>query len=192
MIHKRIIRFLSAALCLLMTTTSCDRTRNDKGYEYFPDMAHSLAYESYTENPNFPDGNTMQIPPENTVSREIEVHPYPASPEGRAEAAAALSNPLESTAENIAEGERQYNIFCSGCHGISGNGEGHLYTSKRYAVKPASLISEKMMAAPEGDIYHVISAGYQVMGAHGHMIRPADRWKIAMFVKRELQGNTLK
>jgi len=30
------------------------------------------------------------------------------------------------------------------------------------------------------------------MGAHGQMIRPDDRWRIAMFVKNELQANTLK
>jgi hypothetical protein len=30
------------------------------------------------------------------------------------------------------------------------------------------------------------------MGAHGQMIRPEDRWKIAMFVKNELQANTAK
>ena len=179
-----------AAIGLLLTTTSCDRSRNDKGYEYFPDMAHSLAYETYAENPNFADGNTMREPAENTIPREIMPYTYPNTPEGRALAAAELVNPLEASPENLLKGKEQYKIFCESCHGTLGDGNGHLFTSKRYAIKPASLLSEKMMAAPESDIFHVISAGYQVMGAHAHMIRPDDRWRIAMFVKNELQANT--
>lgn len=189
MIKKRTITALAAVCGILLLGTSCDRTRNDKGYEYFPDMAHSLTYETYAENPAMPDNHAMRLPAENTISREIVPYPYPGTPEGRIQAAAELKNPLEPTAENISKGKELFKVFCQGCHGELGNGEGYLYTSGRYAIKPASLVSEKMLAAPDADIYHVISAGFNVMGAHGHMIRPADRWKIAMFVKNELQSN---
>lgn len=190
MISKKSIPAL--ALSILFMGSSCDRTRNDKGYEYFPDMGHSLAYETYAKNPAMSDSLAMRLPAANTISREVMPYPYPATIEGRALAAAELVNPLEVSPENIKKGKEQYTVFCKGCHGDLGNGEGFLYTSGRYAIKPASLLSEKMLNAPEGDIYHVISAGFNVMGAHGHLIRPEDRWKIAMFVKNELQSNTVK
>ena len=189
---NRINRASIAALCILITAVSCDRSRNDKGYEYFPDMTHSLAYETYAPNPNFGDSMTMRLPAENTISREIMPYPYPNTPEGRALAAVELSNPLELTEDHLKAGKEKYAIFCRNCHGALGDGNGYLHTSGRYAIKPASLLSEKMLAAPESDIFHVITAGYQVMGAHGQMIRPEDRWKIAMFVKNELQANTVK
>jgi mono/diheme cytochrome c family protein len=189
MIRKKINTAFAAAIGILLLGTSCDRTRNDKGYEYFPDMAHSLAYETYAVNPAMADSLAMRLPAENTISREVMPYPYPGTPEGRLQAAAELINPLLSTPENISRGKEQYTIFCSGCHGELGNGEGFLYTSGRYAIKPASLLSEKMMVMPDADIYHVITAGYNVMGAHGHMIRPDDRWKIAIYVKNELQRN---
>lgn len=192
MIIKRSISALIAAFGILLMGTSCDRTRNDKGYEYFPDMVHSLAYETYAANPAMADSHAMRLPAENTISREIMPYPYPATIEGRTQAAAELVNPLEASAENIQRGKEMFVIFCQGCHGETGNGDGYLYTSGRYSIKPASLLSEKMVAAPEGDIYHVISVGFNVMGAHGHMIRPADRWKIAMFVKNELQNKIVK
>jgi mono/diheme cytochrome c family protein len=192
MIKKKTITALFAVCGILLLGTSCDRTRNDKGYEYFPDMAHSLTYETYAENPAMPDNHVMRLPAENTISREVVPYPYPGTPEGRILAAAELKNPLDPTAENISRGKELFTIFCQGCHGELGNGEGYLYTSGRYAIKPASLVSEKMLAAPDADIYHVISAGFNVMGAHGHMIRPVDRWKIAMFVKNELQSNPVK
>ena len=61
------------------------------------------------------------------------------------------------------------------------------FTSGKYTYPPASLISEKMLAAPDGDIYHVITAGFGIMPEHGSMIRPDDRWKIALYIKNELQ-----
>jgi mono/diheme cytochrome c family protein len=155
-------------------------------------MAHSLAYETYATNPAMADSHAMRLPAANTISREMIPYAYPNTPEGRLQAAAELVNPLEATPENIARGKEQFTIFCIGCHGELGNGEGYLFTSGRYPIKPASLISEKMLAMPDGDIFHVISAGYNTMGAHGHMIRPDDRWKIAMYVKNELQKNTVK
>ncbi len=192
MTTKQINRSLFAAICLLLIGSSCDRSRNDKGYEYFPDMAHSLAAETYTINPNFADSLTMRVPAEKTIPREMVPYPYDNSPESRALAASTLVNPLEPDAKNLEIGKEQYRIFCSGCHGLTGDGNGFLFTSKRYAIHPASLISEKMLAAPDADIFHVITAGFQVMGAHGQLIRPDDRWRIAMFVKNELQANTLK
>jgi len=192
MIIKKSITALTAALGILLLGSSCDRTRNDKGYEYFPDMVHSLTYETYAINPAMGDSSAMRLPAENTISREMIPYAYPATIEGRTQAAAELVNPLEATPENLARGKEMFTVFCQGCHGELGNGDGHLYTSGRFSIKPASLLSEKMLAAPEGDIYHVISVGFNVMGAHGHMIRPADRWKIAMYVKKELQNKTVK
>ncbi|MBK6965884.1 MAG: cytochrome c [Bacteroidales bacterium] len=191
MIRKKLITALAALFGILLLGTSCDRTRNDKGYEYFPDMVHSLAYETYAVNPAMADSQAMRLPAENTISREIIPYAYPNTPEGRLQAAAELINPIEATPENIKRGKEQFNIFCLGCHGELGNGDGYLFTSGRFAIKPASLISEKMLAMPDADIYHVISVGFNTMGAHAHMIRPDDRWKIALFVKNELQKNTV-
>lgn len=192
MISKNILSALAAAIAILFLGTSCDRTRNEKGYEYFPDMGHSLAYETYATNPAMADSLAMRLPAANTISREVMPYPFPATMEGRAQAAAELVNPFEASPENIARGKEQFAIFCKNCHGELGNGEGFLYTSGRYSIKPASLISEKMLAAPVADVYHVISVGFNVMGAQGSLIRPEDRWKIAMFVKNELQSNTVK
>lgn len=184
--RKKILFFI-AALSIIIINSSCDRTRNDKGYEYFPDMAHSLAYETYAPNPVAKAGESMLLPAPNTVPMEMEPYMYDATPESRDLAARELVNPITLTEDALIRGKDQYKIFCAHCHGDAGNGEGFLYTSGRYAIKPASLVSEKMLASNEADIYHVITVGYQTMGPHGHMIRPADRWMIAMYVRNELQ-----
>ncbi len=36
-----------------MSLSSCNRDRNNPGWDYFPDMFYSTAYETYSKNPNF-------------------------------------------------------------------------------------------------------------------------------------------
>ncbi|MEI6576183.1 MAG: c-type cytochrome [Bacteroidota bacterium] len=167
--------------------TSCDRSRNDKGYEYFPDMAHSLAYETYSPNPNYKDGKTEQAPVAGTVSREMVPYPYPNTPEGRTQAGLELKNPYQINAKTLEQGKNLFTVFCKNCHGDQGNGDGYLFTSGRFPVKPADFHSERVMGLPAGEIYHVITNGYNVMGPHGAQIKPDDRWKVVLYVQHELQ-----
>lgn len=181
----------SAGLAILLSAFglySCDRTRNDKGYEYFPDMAHSLAYETYSANPNFEDGSTMRTPPEGTVPRGQLPYEYPATLEGRTQAGLELQNPLEPLPEVIERGKELYTVFCSNCHGTLGDGKGDLFTSGKYPIPPKSLITEEFKAKPQGETFHVITRGWGVMGSHAAQIKPEDRWKIVTYVEKELQG----
>jgi len=185
---KRLL--LAAVLVLALTLTSCDRTRNQKGYEYFPDMAHSLAFETYTTNKVFANGMTEQMPVAGTIPRGIIPYQYPATPEGRTLAGKELVCPLEVNTDNLANGKILFTRFCIGCHGDDGSGKGHLFTSGKFTIQPASLINERMTVAPIGEVFHVITLGWNTMGAHGPQIRPDDRWRIAMYVKNELQKKT--
>ncbi|MCX6272869.1 MAG: cytochrome c [Bacteroidetes bacterium] len=166
---------------------SCDRTRNDKGYEYFPDMVHSMAYETYSPNPNYKDGKTQQPPVAGTINREIVPYPYSNTEEGRARAGQELSNPFTPTAGNLVAGKEKYTIFCGNCHGEKGDGNGYLFTSKRFPIKPANYLSDRVMNLPAGEIYHVITNGYNTMGAHAAQIVPEDRWKIILYLQHDLQ-----
>lgn len=187
---KKIPFIMTTAISVsVIMLSSCDRTRVQKGYEYFPDMAHSLAYETYAPAPAMKNGITMQMPVSGTIPRGIIPYQFPATPEGRLQAAKELISPFEPTASNLARGKEQYRIFCENCHGVAGDGKGHLFTSGKFTVPPASLVSERMMPAPAGEIYHVITAGWNTMGAHGSQIRPDDRWLIALYIKNAIQKN---
>ncbi len=167
--------------------TACDRTRMDKPLEYFPDMAHSPAYNTYSDNPAMEDGNTMREPVAGTIPRDITPYPYEAGFEGREQAAMHLDNPLNITNAMLTEGKELYRVFCSNCHGLSGDGKGNLHTSGKYIIPPTSLITPEAMAYKPGEVYHVITTGWGVMGAHGSLIRPDDRWKIIAFIENHIQ-----
>jgi mono/diheme cytochrome c family protein len=176
-----------AAIVVILIFGSCDRDRNGTGWEYFNDMAHSSAYETYTANPNFADGKTMRNPVEGTIPLGYQPYLYQKTDEDRTKAGKELVNPFTPTALNIARGKQVFSVFCINCHGDKGDGKGYLFTSGKYPFPPKSLLSEKVRTNPIGEIYHVVSVGFGVMPQHGSQVRPEDRWKVAMYVMEVLQ-----
>ncbi len=134
------------------------------------------------------DNLTMRTPVEGTVPREMVPFPWEKTDEDRIAAGKALVNPLEAKPENLARGKAAYGIFCISCHGPAGRWTG-------ISVIPVSAIpihlptwsDDKVRALKDGEIYHSITVGYGIMGAHGGMIRPEDRWKIILHIRENLQ-----
>jgi mono/diheme cytochrome c family protein len=170
-----------------LLSISCDRSREDRGYEYFPDMSYGIDYKTWSENPALKDGRTMQLPPDGTVPRHMQPYPYPADFEGREMAGRELRNPLALNEDMIHQGHDLYMIFCANCHGEAGDGRGWLHTSGKYVIPPANLLEQRLVNEPSGELYHVISAGWGVMGPHASLITPEQRWKIVAYVENILQ-----
>lgn len=174
-------------LIALVGFSACDRDNNHPGYDYFPDMAYSQAFETNSPHPGFKDGKTMREPVKGTVSRDFVPYPYEKTDQDRVLAGKALINSFSYTADNIQRGKVVYQAYCQICHGETGDGKGFLFTSGKYPFPPASLINDKMKATPDGEVYHVITVGFGIMGAYGSQIRPDDRWKTIMYIRKELE-----
>ncbi len=184
------MKILSSLFVLSILFASCDLNRNQPGYSYFPDMEQSRSYETYSENPVFKDGKTIQPPVENTIPRGSIPYDFVKTDENRKLAGIELVNPYASDSTVKTEGKRLYNIYCWHCHGDKGDGKGFLYTSGKYPFPPGNLLSQKIATNPDGEIFHVISVGFGVMGAHQGQIMPDDRWKIVAYIRQELIGNS--
>jgi mono/diheme cytochrome c family protein len=176
---------------LLLGMSACNRDRNNPGWDYFPDMFYSTAYETNSKNPNFEDGLTMRVPVPGTVPRDYTPFEYTNDPESRILAGKELANPLLTTPENLSRGKVVYTTFCIGCHGIKGEGDGRLFTSGLYPLKPLSVSGAAAEKLKDGEIYHTITLGLRSMGAHGSQIHSDDRWKLVLYI-RKLQDNELK
>ncbi len=188
-------RNINRAVSLLLFSvllSGCDRNRNTPGWDYFPDMFYSTAYETFTKNPNFEDGITMRVPPAGTVPRDFTPFNYTIDPESRVRAGIELTNPVSPTAEALARGKTVYSTFCIGCHGVKGAGDGHLFTSGFYPLKPRLLTGSVADNLKDGEIFHTITLGLGSMGAHGSQIRTEDRWVLVLYIRtlQEEAGNT--
>ena len=162
---------------------SCNNKKNHPGYEYFPEMTYSRSFQTYSENPNFVDSATMRNPVEGTVPREMIPFQYKKTNEDRSAAGVKLHNPVDSTMQNINKGKFLYESFCLHCHGEKGDGMGKLFTEKFYTYKPGVLNGTKIQTIPEGEIYHVICEGFNLMGPHKTILLPDERWKIVHYIQ---------
>lgn len=179
--YQAVILFLVSAIL-----SGCNRDRNNPGWDYFPDMFYSNAYETFSTNPNFKDGMTMRVPVPGTIPRGFKPFNYTIDAESRIKAGKELINPFLSSSEDILKGKKVFTTFCIGCHGISGKGEGFLYTSGLYPIKPRSLTSDNAIKLLDGEIYHSVTLGFGSMGAHGSQISQDERWKMILYI-RQLQ-----
>lgn len=185
--HTALLPLLFLFALMPVFSISCDRDNNHPGYNYYPDMTDSRAFESYTENPNFSNNMTMRKPVEGTVPRGHAPLPYNKDPESRLQAGIDLKNPADTTTQSLDRGLVLYNRFCLQCHGDLGDGKGYLFTAKLYPFPPASLVNDKIYKVPDGEIFHAITYGYGVMSEHGSVIPPDDRWKIVNYIRKTLQ-----
>ena len=88
----------------------------------------------------------------------------------------------------INRGQERYNIFCSPCHAISGNGMGAVMSedySWNRGVRPANLLdlTDKEDICDDGYLYDVITNGKGRMGGYGHQIGIKDRWAIVSYLR---------
>lgn len=180
-------KFIFIALGLIAVLTSCDRRSTERGYSFLPDMQESQAYDTYSENPNFADSMTLRKPVAGTIPREFMPYHLTKTDEDLLIAGKEFINPIENTEENLAKGKLQFERFCVQCHGEKGDGQGFLYTSKKYAYPPANLTLEKTVNRPDGELYHIMNVGYKIMGAHASQLSQEDRWRVVMYVREDLQ-----
>jgi len=102
---------LSLILFAGVLITSCDYNRRATGWDYAGDFINSNAYETYSSNPNFANGRTMQPPVPGTIPRGTMPYQYKKTDEDRALAGKNLVNLLEHNAENLARGKEAYGIY---------------------------------------------------------------------------------
>ena len=179
-------------LALLIGTIFCvflifnsGRDMSRPNVEFMPDMAHSVASESYTRSAVFADGMTLQTPPEGTVARGRLPLRFGTTPEEAQRAGRELTSPVaEDDAAAKARGATGFGVFCHPCHGATGAGDGPVAT--KGFPPPPSMFTEKAVNLADGQIFHIITFGQGNMPAHAAQIPPGQRWEIITHV-RELQ-----
>ena len=81
----------------------------------------------------------------------------------------------------LKRGEQRFNIFCSNCHGLSGDGDGMIVL--RGYRKPPTYHSERLRGTPIGHFFDVATNGFGVMPSYASQIPVADRWAIAAYIR---------
>ncbi len=139
------------------------------------DMARQAKQRPLSPTNFFGDGRSARPLLENTVARGSIADDELAVPKD--------SNrfPLPVTLELLQRGQERYNIFCTPCHGLTGDGNGMI--AQRGFRHPPTYHQERLRRAPTGYYYDVISSGFGVMPDYAAQIPPRDRWAIVAYIR---------
>src|SRR5271156_5253397 len=158
---------LALGVCLL-GFSGCDHTLRQ-------DMANQPRQNPLSPAPFFQDDRSERPAIENTVARgSLEQDALLVPKESNA-------FPLPLTEELLVRGQDRYNIFCSPCPGLQGDGMGMV--TLRGMKHPPSYHQERLRQAPNGYLYDVATNGFGAMYGYSAQIPSRDRWAIIAYVR---------
>ena len=151
-------------------------------------MDYVQRFEAQEPNPFFADGAAMRQPVAGTVARgELRTDENAPFYYGRnADGSYVETIQAPVTASLLERGQERYDIFCTPCHGISGDGRGIVAVGNGglgYGFVVPSYHTDALRAREDGYIYDVIQNGINTMPSYGHEILAADRWAIVAYVR---------
>ncbi len=144
------------------------------------DMHDQPKYKPLGANRFFVDGRDARPIPAGTIARD-ELDDDDSFHSGEAGGAFLDSIPLKVDSKLLNRGRERFDIYCSPCHGRTGDGNGMV--AQRGVKIPANFQTERLREVPPGYIYQVIKNGYGAMGDYGDQVPVNDRWAIVAYVR---------
>ncbi|HLX42268.1 MAG TPA: cytochrome c [Bryobacteraceae bacterium] len=158
-----------SSLILILSLTACRQ-----------DMHNQPRYKPLAATDFFGDGRSARPAVEGTVPRgylRIDQARYT----GKVDSQEVDYFPFEITRADLERGQQRYNINCSPCHSRIGDGNGMVV--RRGFRQAASYHTEKLIKAPVGHFFDVMTNGFGAMPSYGSRIEPDDRWRIAAYIR---------
>jgi mono/diheme cytochrome c family protein len=89
--------------------------------------------------------------------------------------------PVPVTMELLQQGQDRFTIYCTPCHGTTGDGKGVIV--QHGMPQPPSFHTEAMYQAPAGHYFDVITNGFGKMLPYGYRVKPDERWAIVAYIR---------
>jgi len=155
---------------LLVLTSSCRR-----------DMFNQPSSKPLTQNDFFQDNQMASRPVVmHTVARG-HLNEDEAFYTGKIGTNLVTTFPMPITPEILQRGRERYDIYCSVCHGRTGEGNG-MIVQRGFPVPPSYHI-DRLREAPVGHFFDVMTQGYGIMYSYAERVNPEDRWAIAAYIR---------
>lgn len=128
----------------------------------------------------FSDGRAARMTVANTVARgqlREDEHMFA----GRVNGQPATEFPMPVTMDVMERGRERFGVFCQPCHGATGVGNGMIV--QRGFRRPPSYHEERLVNAPVGYFFDVMTNGFGAMQDYSSQVPVADRWAIAAYIR---------
>ena len=169
-----LIRGTGAFACfpLVLATLSLTGCRQD--------MHNQPRYKPLAATGFFGDGRSERPAIEDTVARG-QLHLDQARYTGKLNGKDIDYFPIQITKGDLARGQERFNIYCSPCHGRLGDGHGMVVG--RGLRQPPSYHDPRLVNAPVGHFFDVMTNGYGAMYSYASRVAVDDRWRIAAYIR---------
>jgi len=128
----------------------------------------------------YADGRSARPQVENTVARG-QLHEDAYFSTGMQDGKEGNAMPFPVTMQVLERGQERFNIYCTPCHSRVGNGAGMIV---QRGYRPAgNFHTPRLMAAPLGHFFSVMTNGYGAMPDYKAQVTPEDRWAIVAYIK---------
>ena len=89
--------------------------------------------------------------------------------------------PMPLTDAVVARGRERFNIYCTPCHGVAGDGDGMIV--KRGYKQPVSYHDPRLRNEKAGYFFDVMTRGFGQMPDYAAQVSPKDRWAIVAYIR---------
>jgi mono/diheme cytochrome c family protein len=144
------------------------------------DMHDQPRYKPFAATNFFDDGRSARPTIEDTVARG-QLHLDEARYTGKENGKDITYFPIQITRGDVERGQERFNIFCSPCHGRAGDGHGMIVS--RGLRQPPSYYDQRLVSAPVGHFFDVMTNGYGAMYSYASRVPVDDRWRIAAYIR---------
>jgi mono/diheme cytochrome c family protein len=144
------------------------------------DMHNQPRYKPLAASEFFADHRSERPEVEGTVARghlRIDSARYT----GKFEGEDIDQFPIPITRADIERGRERFNIYCTPCHGRLGDGNGMVVL--RGFRQAASYYNDKLMKAPVGHFFDVMTNGFGAMPSYASRVATDDRWRIVAYIR---------
>ena len=144
------------------------------------DMHQAPRYDPFEESAVFPKGSSAQPLVEGTVARG-HLDDDDLMYTGKVAGEFSTTFPFPITATDLDRGQERFNIYCSPCHGRTGEGNGMVV--QRGLKQAANYHVDRLRQMPVGYFFYVMSNGFGAMPDYRAQVSVADRWRIVAYIR---------
>lgn len=173
-----------AAVALPLVLSSC-RGQISKQPPVHPNMNmdQQRRFEPQEQNKFFKDNRAQRQPVEGTIARGHLRHDKVYYQGINEDSSFVDQIPVDVTKSFVYRGQDRFNVYCTPCHGMAGDGKGIVMVNQYGYVPAPSFHQDRLRNVNDGYIYSVISNGIRNMPSYASQIPVKDRWAIVSYVR---------
>ncbi|HWB12023.1 MAG TPA: cytochrome c [Pirellulales bacterium] len=145
------------------------------------DMYDEPRFEPLESSAFFDDGTSARPLVAGTVARG-DLREDEGFYSGKVDGKYVAKLPVDLDEQLLLRGHERFNIYCSPCHGRVGDGNG-MIVQRGFRRPPSFVGTDRLLNAPVGHFYDVISNGFGAMPSYASRVEPTDRWAIVAYIR---------